>query len=85
MERCTDQQLIDLLRRWLRVRQAQLVPPLIQNGPKYYLFSDPADPWGSRTRIGFLELLHLVEAAELRMRKPPAHEAGCEKERRAYA
>ena len=66
----TDPDLLNvrLFVRWYRLRQSHphLVPALLQDPERgIYTFTNPMDPWGSRTRLPFAELERMVTEAEL--------------------
>jgi hypothetical protein len=60
-----------LFARWYRLRRTRpdLVPALLQEptglaGGKVWTFDNPANPWGSRTRLPIPELERMVNEAE---------------------
>jgi hypothetical protein len=52
------------LRRYGREVGEELVPPILQEGPSLYTFSNPSDPWGSKERLSVETMVEMVEEAE---------------------
>lgn len=72
---------VRLFTRWYRVRKirADLLPPLLHEpdattGGRVFTFTDPCNPWGSKTRLAIADLERMVCAAEAQLRKPVASE-----------
>lgn len=71
-----DEITVRLFVRWYALRklsvatEVELVPRLLQEGPYVWTFSNPSDPWGSKSQISMEQLTAMVERAEAAIAAP---------------
>jgi hypothetical protein len=56
-----EREIAKLLVDWWRLRRMGKLEPLLQDGPNYYTFSNPFDPWGSKERVSVEWIREQVE------------------------